>query len=421
MKTIGSNGKSIRLMITLVILSALSFFIYEYVISIDKKYVFETVVVKNGTISNVITATGTLEATNTVVVGTQVSGVIENIYVDFNSKVEKGQLIAELDKSTLQSSLETAKAMVNEAEAEYAYQQANFERQKELYEKEVISKSDYDLAEFGYKKSLAALESTSANLAKAQRNLSYAMIYAPIDGVVLNRAVEEGQTVTASLNTPELFTITNDLKMMQVEADIDEADIGVVEEGQQVYFTVDAFPDETFEGTVSEIRLQPKEVSNVVTYTVIIDTTNPETKLKPGMTANITIYVNKMENVLTLAGKALRFKPDLEAIENYVIIDDEMDGKRKNKKNSSINEKSKERAPRMEMPDNKEQVWVKSGEFLRPVIIETGVDDGISFEVLSGLKEGDVVAFAMNSASESKDKNNGDNTSPFVQSRSGRQ
>ncbi|HEY9115666.1 MAG TPA: efflux RND transporter periplasmic adaptor subunit, partial [Bacteroidales bacterium] len=293
----------------LAIISAAGFYLFR---NDTSGYVFETVKIEKGSVNIAITATGTLEATNTVVVGTQVSGVIEKIYVDFNSVVKKGQLIAELDKSTLQSSLETAEADLERAAAEYEYQQANLERIKQLYENEVLPKSDYDMAVYSFKISKAGLKSAEANLNRAQRNLSYAMIYAPIDGIVLNRAVEEGQTVAASMNTPELFTITNDLSTMQVEADVDEADIGMVKKGQHVDFTVDAFPDETFTGEVAEVRLQPNESANVITYTVIVNVANPKLKLKPGMTASITDYVEESNDVLTMAGKALRFQPERE-------------------------------------------------------------------------------------------------------------
>ena len=281
------------------------------------EYVFETVTVEKGSISNTVTATGTLEATNTVIVGTQVSGVIEKLYVDFNSKVKKGQLIAELDKSTLQSNLENAEADLSNAEAELEYQKSIFDRNKILFEKQLIAESDYELSRYNYKKSEASLKSAKANLNKAQQNLSYAKIYAPIDGIVTNRAVEEGQTVAASMSTPELFTIANDLTEMQVEADVDEADIGLVTEGQRVEFTVDAFPDETFSGKVTQVRLQPKESSNVITYTVIVTVANPDLKLKPGMTASITDYVQEVNDVLVLSGKAIRFTPDREIMMDY--------------------------------------------------------------------------------------------------------
>lgn len=388
------------------------------------RYIFETVKVEKGSVSNTITATGTLEATNTVIVGTQVSGVIEKLYVDFNSKVKKGQLIAELDKSTLQSSLENTEAEVYNAQAEFDYQKANFDRIEKSFNKDLLSESEYDLAIYNYKKSEAGLKSAKANLNKAQRYLSYANIYSPIDGIVLNRAVEEGQTVTASMNTPELFTITNDLSEMQVEADVDEADIGMVKEGQRVEFTVDAFPDETFSGRITEVRLQPTETSNVITYTVIVSANNPEFMLKPGMTASITDYVEEVNDALVLAGKAIRFTPDREQVMNYFSNLPESErpqhqpGKRPDQTTTPV-----ESPESVEIPDNIKVVWVKNGTTLKPVTIETGVTDGLNIEIISGLNEGDEVITSMKMGSQISDnseKNEETQKSPFVQERPGR-
>ena len=290
------NKKYLVVLVVVVVIAGLSFFFLNSR-SGEPEYSISTVPVERGSVNNVITATGTLEATNTVVVGTQVSGVIEKLYVDFNSRVEKGQLIAELDKSTLLSSLQTAQADLERAQANMEYQKSNLDRNKGLYEKGLLAKSDYDLVVFNHKTSCAEVKSAEANLSRAERNVSYASIYSPIDGLVLNRAVEEGQTVAASMNTPELFTITNDLSTMQVEANVDEADIGMLKLGQRVEFTVDAFSELTFEGEVSEIRLQPNESANVITYITIITVENPEFKLKPGMTASITVYVEEANDV----------------------------------------------------------------------------------------------------------------------------
>ncbi|KAA3612660.1 MAG: efflux RND transporter periplasmic adaptor subunit [Calditrichaeota bacterium] len=387
-------------------------------------FVLETTIVERGTVSNIITATGTLEATNTVIVGTQVSGVIEKIYVDFNSEVKKGQKIAELDKSTLQSSLENAEADLYNAQAEFEYQQANFNRNEAFFKKDLLSASDYDLAKYNFKKSQAGLKSATANLNKAKRNLSYATIYSPIDGIVLNRAVEEGQTVTASMNTPELFTITNDLAEMQVEADVDEADIGMVKEGQRVEFTVDAFPEETFSGEITEVRLQPTETSNVITYTVIVSAQNPKLKLKPGMTASITDYVEEVNDVLVLAGKAIRFTPDREQMMDYFssLPESERPQRRSGNRPSATAEQG-ESPQGEEMPDNLKRVWVKDGSTIKPVTIETGVTDGSNIEIISGLNEGDYVITAMEMGSTtSPDNEDSEETqkSPFVQERPGR-
>jgi HlyD family secretion protein len=384
-------------------------------------YTFETVHVEKGSVSNTVTATGTLEATNTVIVGTQVSGVIEKIYVDYNSKVKKGQLIAELDKSTLQSSLENAQADLDNAQAEFDYQKANFERMKVIFYKGLLSESDHDLATYNYKKSEAALKSAKANLSRSERNLSYAMIYSPIDGIVLNRAVEEGQTVAASMNTPELFTITNDLSEMQVEADVDEADIGMVKEGQRVEFTVDAFPDETFAGTITEVRLQPTETSHVITYTVIVTVANPDLKLKPGMTASITDYVEEVNDVLVLPGKAIRFTPERELMMAYMKSLPESE--RPQRPDGALAD-GMDRQPQggqlEDMPDNIKRVWVKEGHIIRPVRVETGVTDGSTLQIISGLNEGDEIVIAMSNGrdvTENKSDSEETQKSPFVPER----
>ena len=388
------------------------------------EYVFETVVVEKGSISNTVTATGTLEATNTVVVGTQVSGVIEKLYVDFNSKVKKGQLLAELDKSTLNSNLENAEADISNAIAEVEYQKSNFERNKKLFEKEMISESDYDLSRYNYKRSEAALKSSKANLSKAKQNLSYANIYAPINGIVMNRAVEEGQTVAASMNTPELFTIANDLAEMQVEADVDEADIGLVTEGQRVEFTVDAFPDETFSGKITQVRLQPKESSNVITYTVIVTVANPELKLKPGMTASITDYVQEVNDVLLLTGKATRFTPEREMMMDYIgtLPESERPQRRMGQRRENSQELTSGNQ-RRELNENMKRVWIKEREIIKPVMVETGMTDGINFEIISGLNAGDEIITSMeigNNSVVSSKKTEETQKSPFVQERPGR-
>ncbi len=387
------------------------------------EYVFDTVAVVKGSISNTVTATGTLEATNTVVVGTQVSGVIEKIYVDFNSKVKKGQLIAELDKSTLQSNLQNAEADLSNAEAELEYQKSTYERNQRLFEKQMISESDYDLSRYNYKKSEASLKSAKANLNRAKQNLEYTNIYAPIDGIVTNRAVEEGQTVTASMSTPELFTIANDLTEMQVEADVDEADIGVVKQGQRVEFTVDAFSDETFSGKITQVRLQPKESSNVITYTVIVTVANPDLKLKPGMTASITAYVQEVNDVLVLAGKAIRFTPDREIMMDYFDTLPESErpqpgmGQRPENQEGVSGE-----GERNELSENMKRVWIKNGYAIKPMMIETGMSDGTNLEILSGLNEGDEIVTSMEIGNSSSVENTNDEEtqkSPFVQERPG--
>lgn len=407
---------------------------------VKTEYNFTTVKVGMGSVSNTITATGTLEATETVEVGCQVSGVVEKLYVDFNSKVTKGQLIAELDKSTLQLTLVNAEADLERAQAQLEYQKANYERNKVLYDKKLLAKSDYDLIVYNYKTSSTEVKKAKANLNKAQRNLSYASIYSPIDGIVLNRAVEEGQTVTASMNTPELYTITNDLSTMRVEADIDEADIGQLQEGQRVEFTVDAFPELTFDGQITEIRLQPTESSNVITYTTIVTVRNPDLKLKPGMTASITVYVEEVINAVVLEAKALRFTPDREMIQDYIkSLPEEMQiqlGRPKKDMGRAqeagmqqtngdrIQRAGGARQGRPMLNESKKRIWVKEGDAIRPVIIEIGIDDGTNVEVISGLNTGDEAITSMTLStpgSSNADKAvNDKQKSPFVQERPGR-
>lgn len=391
----------------------------------ETEYIISTTTVEKASISNTITATGTLEATNTVVVGTQVSGVIEKLHVDFNSKVKKGQLIAELDKSTLLSSLQNAEADLEKTQASFEYHESLLERNKLLYEQDLLAKSDYDLILYNYKTSKAEVKSAQANLTKAERNLSYASIFSPIDGVVLNRAVEEGQTVAASMNTPELYTITNDLSTMEVEANIDEADIGQLEEGQRVEFTVDAFPDLTFNGDVTEIRLQPNESSNVITYTAIITVSNPDLKLKPGMTASITVYVEESDDVLVIPSKATRFTPDRALLEGYMQSlalekpdDNQEEGDMENRRPGPPGGRQQE------LDESQKRVWVKRGDNIRPVVIEVGIDDGTNLEVISGLEEGDLLITALEAESNTSfldiSSTQEAQKSPFVQERPGR-
>jgi len=254
-------------------------------------------------ISNIVTATGSVEAITQVEVGTQVSGIINKIYVDFNSVVKKGQLIAELDKELLLSELSSVNADMSSAKTEYEYQKKNFERSQQLYKKELVSETDYETANYTYQKAKNSYEKSKFNVEKAQRNLSYAMIKSPIDGVIISRAVDEGQTVAASYSTPTLFTIANDLSKMQVVANVDEADLGQVKEGQRVSFTVDAYPNDVFEGVVTQVRLEATTTSNVVTYQVIVNAPNPDLKLKPGLTANISIFTTEKKGVLLFLPK----------------------------------------------------------------------------------------------------------------------
>ena len=350
----------------------------------DNEFTFETVKVEKGTITNSVTATGTLEAINTVVVGTQVSGIIEHVYVDFNDNVKQGQVLARLDETPLRAQFEQSQASVDQAQAHMDYQEATFNRMKALYEKNLIAQADYDQALYNYQNSRASLSNAKSAFDRAKVNLAYATIYSPIDGVVLNRAIEEGQTVAASFNTPEMFTIANDLTRMEVQASVDEADIGQVKTGQRVQFTVDSYPDEKFEGSVSQIRLKPVTTNNVVTYVVIFSAPNPAKKLMPGMTASATIYVEEKADALILSGKALRFTPDA----GYL-------------KMNSPEQPAVIPSPMMaggtgQLPEGTKRVWVKDENArIRPVRVMTGIDNSTSVEIVSGLSEGDEVIISM--------------------------
>ena len=279
--------------------------------------------VTRGDVSSFITATGNIEPVTEVEVGTQVSGIIDKIYVDYNSEVKKGQLIAEMDKITLMSDLQSSQANFNGSKASFEFQEKTYNRNKALHEKQLISDTDFEQSEYNYLNAKAQYEQSKANLAKAQRNLSYATIYSPIDGVVINKAVEEGQTVAAGFNTPTLFNITADLTQMRVIADVDEADIGGITEGLRASFTVDAYPDEVFEGTVAQVRLGEKSssttTSSVVTYEVVITAPNPDLKLKPRLTANVTIYKQEKKDVVVVPSRALRFTPNPSNAKGYVV------------------------------------------------------------------------------------------------------
>ena len=322
---------------------------------------FETAKAERQDIHTTITATGTIEPVTSVTVGTQVSGIVSKLYVDYNSVVKKGQVIAELDKTNLTSELNRAKADLSSAESTLAYETANFKRYQTLFDKGLVSANDYESAKLSYEKARQTAASSRENVQKAQTNLGYATITSPIDGVVLSKAVEEGQTVAASLNTPELFNIAQDLTDMRVIADIDEADIGGVKEGQRVTFTVDAFPDDKFEGQVTQVRQEATTTSNVVTYEVVISAPNKDLKLKPGLTANVTIYTLEKNGVLAVPAKALRFTPNEALLKNGQQIED------------------------LEVPM---KVWTLEGNTFKAHKVEVGTTNGMLTEIVSGINEG---------------------------------
>ena len=355
----------------------------------EQAVTFDTAKVAPANIKNSVTATGSVEPVTSVTVGTQVSGIISKLYVDYNSVVKKGQIIAELDKTNLISELNTAKASLSSAESELSYQQSNFQRYQTLYKKGLVSADDYDTAKLSYQKAKESVASAKEMVAKAQTNLSYAIITSPIDGIVISKSVEEGQTVAASYATPELFTIAKDLKDMQVVADVDEADIGDVKEGERVTFTVDAYPNDTFEGVVKQVRQEATTTNNVVTYEVVISAPNSELKLKPGLTANVTIYTAERQNVVSVPSKALRFTPTKDLMKGIKIVD----------------------------CNGKNKVWTREGNTFRAHSVQIGMTDGINTEILSGIKSGqevvvDCKAQATETEEESAD-NSSNESSPF--------
>lgn len=354
----------------------------------EQAVTFDTAKVELANIKNSVTATGSVEPVTSVTVGTQVSGIISRLYVDYNTVVKKGQIIAELDKTNLISELNTAKANLSSAQSSLNYESANYKRYATLFKKGLVSADEYESAKLNFEKAKDQVAQSREMVQKAQTNLSYAIITSPIDGVVISKSVEEGQTVAASYATPELFTIAKDLKDMQVVANVDEADIGDVKEGERVSFTVDAYPNDTFEGVVKQVRQEATTTNNVVTYEVVISAPNSELKLKPGLTANVTIYTAERQDVLCVSTKALRFTPTQDLIKGCKIVD----CKGKNK------------------------VWTREGNTFKAHAVQIGMSDGIHTEILSGVSKGlEIItdAKAANGNDDEQAENNSE-SSPFA-------
>lgn len=335
----------------------------------EEKITFDTAAVAPANIMNSITATGTIEPVTSVTVGTQVSGIVSKLFVDYNSVVKKGQVIAELDKTNLMSQLNTAKTQLATAQSQLNYQTANYKRYKTLFEKGLVAADDFDNAKLSYTQAKEQVASAKEEVQRAQTNLGYATITSPIDGVVLSKSVEEGQTVAASFSTPELFTIAQDLTNMQVVADVDEADIGDVKEGERVTFTVDAYPDDTFEGEVKQVRQEATTTNNVVTYEVLISAPNADLKLKPGLTANVTIYTAERKGVLSVPSKALRFTPQKETVGKMKIVD---------------------------VANAKNKVWTIEGNSIVAHKVNIGMTDGTNTQIVGGIAEGTKVVTGLN-------------------------
>lgn len=404
--TIMKTKKMILIAVTIVVVAGAG--IWFFAGSPAKhKVTYVTATVGKGDISNSVTATGTIEPVTEVEVGTQVSGIIDKIYADFNSVVTQGQLIAEMDRSTLQIELASQQAAYDGAKAEYDYQKKNYARSQGLHEKSLISDTDFEQAQYNYQKAKSTFDNSKASLAKAERNLSYATITSPIDGVVISRDVEAGQTVASGFSTPTLFTIAADLTQMRVVADVDEADIGGIEEGQRASFTVDAYPNDRFEGTVTQIRLGDASSSSsttstssttVITYEVVISAPNPDLKLKPRLTANVTIYILDKKNVLSVPNKALRFEPEKPLIgQNDVVKDCEGEHK----------------------------VWTREENTFTAHPVKVGINNGIYTEIIDGITVGTkVIAEATLGAMpgenpEAETSQGSTEKSPFMPSRPG--
>lgn len=354
----------------------------------ERQVSYTTAPVTRADLSTSITATGTIEPVTKVEVGTQVSGIIDKIYVDYNSEVRKGQVIAELDKTNLLSELTSAKSNLANSQSELDYQRANFDRYAKLFEKGLVSVDDYETARLAFEKARQDIVVQQQNVAKAQTNLGYATITSPVDGIVLSREVEEGQTVASAMTTPTLFNIAQDLTDMRVIADVDEADIGGVKEGQRVAFSVDAFPDDTFAGTVTQVRLEATTESNVVTYEVVIAAPNKDLKLLPGLTANVTIFTAERSGVLAVPTKALRFSPNQALLAADQSVED------------------------VASPT---KVWRFDGKTFRAVAVKTGLNSGTMVEIAEGLAEGDkvVVSFELGVQAEADAAAQGGNN-PFM-------
>ena len=359
----------------------------------DVQIQFKTEKAAKANIQNSVTATGTIEPVTSVTVGTQVSGIVSKLFVDYNSVVKKGQVIAELDKTNLISELNTSKANLASAQSSLKYETDNYNRYKTLFDKGLVSADEYETAKLSYDKAKQTVATAKESVAKAKTNLGYATITSPIDGVVLSKSVEEGQTVAASFSTPELFNIAQNLTDMRVIADVDEADIGEVKEGARVTFTVDAYPNDTFEGEVTQVRQEATTTNNVVTYEVVISAPNTDLKLKPGLTANVTIFTAEKQGVLCVPSKALRFTPTPETVGNMKIQD----------------------------TNGKNKVWTKEGNTLKAHNLQIGMSDGINTEVLSGISEGTVIVTGMEEmAQQSEDMGEQQERSPFAPGPPGR-
>jgi len=416
-----------KLKTTLIITTVAAAVLLAWLLFFHKKEVPVTVVAEKPTVGYIaqsVTATGKIEPVDTVTVGTQVSGIIKYLYVDFNSKVKKGELLAQLDKSLLQATLDQYKGNLQNTQSQLLFAKNNFNRQQILFKADAISKADYDSALNTYDAAKAGVNSAQAQVRLAQKNLSYADIYSPIDGVILNRNVSIGQTVAASFSTPTLFIIAKDITKMEVLANVDEADIGDVKPGDRASFTVDAFINDQFGGRVTEIRLHPSVSANVVTYTTIINAPNDDMKLKPGMTANIVIYTKEVNNAMLIPAKALTFSPDSSLMKDYEI-EGRVSHKRMRRGNAGtgnpsanqVSHTAKSRNDTTGVNKQRALVWLLQGKKLVQKRIEIGLNDNTQVEVLAGLTPEDMVVTGVTGGPAGLEGGTSPGGSPFLPQR----
>jgi len=404
---------------------------YFYFKKEEKPVVLQTERPRYGYISKSVTATGTVQPVDTVAVGSQVSGTIKAIYASYNDRVKKGQLLAELDKSLFLAQVNQFKANLDVAKAALVYQKSTFDRQTLLYNTGAISKAEFENSQNQYSAARAQVESVEAQLAGATKNLDYASIYSPVDGVVMTRNVSVGQTVAASFSTPTLFIIAKDITKMQVQAAVSEADIGDVKVGLRATFTVDAYPDMTFSGTVNQVRLEPVISANVVTYSTIITAPNDDLKLKPGMTANIFIFTKEVDSAMLISAKDLQYKPDVSLARQYVILPDTIDerevqaeARRSNNSNPLApprhrHDSSSRRIDSAPQTGTPAFVWIKYGDSLIEKKITTGLNNDTRVQVLSGLSLDDEVVGGVEVQTAATAGGSGGVRSPFMPARRG--
>ena len=411
----------------LLVLAALAVWFWKFRKK-EEKIMLDTELPHYGNVAVSITATGTIQPVDTVSVGTQVSGTIAAVFADFNAIVKKGQKLAELDKILLRAQVQQFTGSLQQARSNLTYQQSNYDRQKKLLDVGAISRAEYETALYQLSAAKDNITSVDAQLKTANRNLSLADIYSPIDGTVLSRNVSAGQTVVSSLNAPTLFVIAKDLTRMQVQAAVDEADIGNVKNGQRVTFSVDAFPDDVFEGVVKEVRLQPTVSSNVVTYATIIDAPNEQLKLKPGMTASITVYTKESGNALLVSAKAVKFTPDSSLLKNYTIVG--RPASQRGVRQRNMQEEGDTSALRKERPkmqpgaDTATQpkravVWLKRNDVITRKLIHVGITDDANVQVLDGLTTQDTVITGIILPGAMPASGNNSVRSPFMPARRG--